>query len=463
MTQSDQDIIKLLEKTKQRSKDTRRFKKFRELSFSTVFSKLNTVKKIKESDYYTELNTELTSKTPNSVESLQELLKTTYSIQDTLMSFVLKQLKTFTTVSSNTIQQNKELAENIQKVHDHIKSGNGEKVLIKQIMYFLLFLYFHEFEIKPFIPVFIEYYEMYNGKYDIKETIQKAFIFSKLYYLKHKNYLPVIIIIDLGVRCKHAINFVCLPSRHINHKFDNIIIDTSKLTRSTCKEDFLIVLNEINMGFKNVSTLFKENIILTETLDSCVKNLQGNYGTCVNYSLGVTLNCLFQEDHSVSRILTTCYLLDIRNVHKINVNLFNHILVTIGNVSHIFNKLIRKLIFKKVEKIYEKTKQKYKDKIQVARQIYMNTKEQNEDPKLGITPKEALEFRNNFNAKVYLNKVINLSDVVIRSLENLKNLKNLKKNGDKKLFNTISKFLKECGKAIYKWDMINIDKFKLTS
>ena len=445
MTQSDQDIIKLLEKTKQRSKDTRRFKNFRELSFSTVFSKLDTVKKIKESVYYKVLNNEITSKTSDNIESLQELLKVNYSVQDTLMSFVLEQLKTFMYIDSTILEKNKELAENIENAHHHINSGEGEKTLIKHIMYFLLFLYFHEFEIKPFIPVFIERYDMYKGKYNAKQAIQKAFTFSKLYYLKHKKYLPVIIIIDLSDKCSHAVNFICIPSQKKRHQFDNIIVDTSGITEQDeiCEQDLSEVINEVTIGFDMFSILFKKNHVLNEIFDDCVNNLQGDYGTCVNYSLGVTLNYLFQEDHSTS-ILQVC-----KSLNEKNINVLNHILITIGNVSHLFHKFIRQVILKKVEKRYNKILKIRDDNFQVIKEIYENN-QGDIDSEFQIPKLEAGVFRDQNNMKKFNDAIDKIYHKIITILQNLN-------KNDKKTLKKISNFLKECGKVIYKWDMININ------
>ena len=89
--------------------DSKHFDFFRTISFSDVFSKLDTVKKIQNSIYYKELNTNLKSETPNNIESLQQLLLNNYSTKsvfknkslsdetlsdETLELFVYKQVET---------------------------------------------------------------------------------------------------------------------------------------------------------------------------------------------------------------------------------------------------------------------------------------------------------------------------------------------------------------------------------
>lgn len=63
---------------------------------------------------------------------------------------------------------------------------------------------------------------------------------------------------------------------------------------------------------------------------------------------------------------------------------------------------------------------------------------------------EAGVFRDQINIKKFNDNVNNIYNKIINILQNLK-------KNDKKTLKTISTFLKECGKAIYKWDMININ------
>ena len=443
--------MNLLEKTQERSKDIKHFKKFRELSFPEVFSKLNTIKKIKKSVYYKELNTELTLKIPNNIKSLQELLLEHYSIQDTLMSFVLEQLRTYMTLNLFFIKQNATLAENITNIQNHINSGDGENILTIHIIYFMLFQYFHKFEIKSFIPLFIESYYDYKNKYDIKKSIIRAFTFSKLYYLQYGKYLPVIIIIGLGEGCPHAMNIICLPSETKEHDFKSIIIDTSASTKknNSCKQEFLEIDKEIKAGFKMFSVLFRKKLNLVPTLNRCVDNLQGKYGTCAGYSLGITLNYLFQDNNDFKSVINMCRTLD-----KKNIDTLNNILLTIGNVSHLFHKFIRDVIIKKVEKKFNKALKIFYDRGNIILEIY-NADQENEDTKLQLPKTEAIKIRQQVNQQKFNDNRKKIYDKIINILINLE------KNKDQKTLKTISNFLKQCGKTLYKWDLSVITKNKL--
>lgn len=456
-------------KHKKRLEDVKNFKKFRDFSLPKLFSTLDTVEKIKNSIYYKELNPKLTSKTPDTIESLQELLKQTYLLQDSLKSFILNQLKNVinSVDFDKIIEDNKKKAKSVNNVIDFIKNDRGENNAIKIIMYTLLFQYFYKFEIKPFIPVFINVIE------DVHKGVITAFTLSKLYYLQYGKYLPVILVINLGKKCPHAINFICLPSQKVLHQFNNVIVDTSSVTADVknlstynhktkvllqnCRLDFLNFFNKIKVEFKKFSILFKTKPILRQTRDLCVADLQGKYGTCVNYSLGITLNCLFQQDYLTQSILKICNTFD-----KKNNEIAQNVIITIGKVSHLFHKFIRQTMLKKYRQIeYQKGKAEsiYNSRQDDIEIDYEDDQEEGTilDSTLQIPIKEAFELRSQVNEKVFndkidkLNKIGKLDNIII-------NIFNEEKSHDEKTLKIISRFLKKCKKAIHEWDIRNLNK-----
>ena len=351
-------------------------------------------------------------------------------------------------------------AKNIDTVIEFIKNNDGESTIIKTIIYNILFQYFDKFEIKPFIPVHIVNNE------DIKNKTIKAFIFSKLYYLHFKTYLPIIFIITLSIKCQHSINIICLPSQKVVHQFNIVIIDTSELTKTNeiCLQEYSIILNSIQDEFKKFSMLFKTNSTLMKKKDSCVLNFQGNYGTCVYYSLGITLNYLFQKNKL--SIFDMC-----RIIFKKKDDLSEHFIITIGRISHLFHKFIRKTMFKKYRQIeYQKNKAEsiYNAKEDNIQEIYDDDKElgirDDEgnilDSKLKISIEEAKELRSRINEKVFNDKIEKLNklgqlDVIIIDMF----IK--EKNHDKPTLKIISRFLKKCKQAIEQWTIKNINNVNI--
>ena len=398
--------------------DSKHFDFFRTISFSDVFSKLDTVKKIQNSIYYKELNTNLKSETPNNIESLQQLLLNNYSTKsvfknkslsdetlsdETLELFVYKQVETKLETKIKTNDDIYNLMHKLKtKSNRTVRQSNiyhkrkGENNIIKYIVYTLLFKYIKEFDIKGFIPIFLY---IGNKSNFIKKITKQAFTYSKLYYCKYGKYLPIVFVIGLqgNEGGGHAVNYICLPSNKNKHKFYGIHINTSLALNN----QFKTITSSIKKGFKIFANSFESKISLKNLKEYCVAKLQGHTSTCMNYSLGLTLNFLFQRNQPTLKILKFCSVLQEQKIYMIQ-----KILVTIGNVSNLFHKFIYDTIFEKFEL-------------------------------------DQLD-------KLDQNQIKQIPKLIINLIKNPIN--------DNKSLRSISKFLNECNNAINQWDLKNLEQ-----
>ena len=234
-------------------------------------------------------------------------------------------------------------------------------------------------------------------------------------------YLPIVYYISLSDNCPHAISYLCLPSEdnQNTHQFNAITIDTagrlndkkskSKLT-TVCIENFKEIRSQIDHGFEKFTRLFDDKLSLNQIKDKCLVDLQGDYDICANYSLGIVLNYLFQQDHLASNVLDFCDSLSNKGTVYIK-----KILVTIGNVSKLFHQFLRYTIFEHIQN----------------NQLFQTINGDSRNDKADE------------NAKSITKDIINLLINPINS---------------KKTLWAISKFLKECNKVIREWSLDYLEK-----
>ena len=421
--------------------DSQNFKDFCELPFSEILSQLNSTKKINPFFYYKAQN----------LENTQELLDVKNPTKDTLTSFVYSQVefnirhlinKTGIEEFKTMINHNKEQAEKTaRQCTIKQKEVGGEKLIIIELIYVLLFKYFKEFNIKCFIPILIEY----DTPVFITELTTKALAYSKLYYHMHGKYLPIVYSITLSIKCPHAISYICLPSEDNNnpHQFHGILIDTASVVTSKsgsveiCVNDFTDIMSYIDDGFSVFSRLPEDNISLNKVENKCSVNLQNKYGICVNYSLGIVLNYLFQQDQLVVKVLDVC-----DSLNKKGTDVLKNILVTIGNVSKLFHQFLRYTVFEPIENqsfieaynLYYNSRLIYNDLNKVKNIVNQNYLRENYKKKV-----------DDANEKFEI-----IPELIVMFLKNPVD--------DKKTLWVISKFLKDCNKVIREWDLDHLER-----
>lgn len=414
---------------------------FRQLSLTDILSNFNTIEKIKTTVYYKALNPETQSESHITIDEIKKDLISKYGLEsnETLETFVHNQFKynmahSFSGGNFNMIiEHNKQQAElTAQQCSIKQKETGGEFPIILELIYILLFQYFKEFNIKEFIPIL---YNVGNSK-NILENTRKAITYSKLYYLKYGTYLPIVYSISYRSPCSHTVSYLCLPSEdiHNQHQFSGVLIDTSTETQDSPECSIKNFIFKITKTFKDTSSLFNDKISLIQTKNKCVVDLQREYGICANYSLGIVLNYLFQENHLPSKILDVCDSLD-----KKGTTILKNILITIGNVSNLFHKFLRYVVFEPLVK-YELYNEL----------IILQEKNINFDKRNPFT--YLLSERNN-NAINLIKTIQSVSDLISDLLKNYKK--------DEKNFLNISNFLKECSEAIHQWDLLNLEKIKI--
>ena len=433
------------ENHKQNSKN---FEIFRELSYTDILEKLHIEKKINKKFYKKALDLETVQGLPPN---------------NTLTSFVFSQLELnlnkilgYMGIINfrNFIDHNKQQASNTpEQCSLKQEKIGGEYGVITQLIYVLLFRYFKEFDVKGFIPIIVDCNlpNIYSSKF-IKKLTQKALTYSKLYYCMYGNYLPIIYCIFISSKCSHAISYLCLPSEDIKneHDYNGIVIDTAGLVKikeinddiddidftKTCINDFKRIIHGIEDGFEY------ENIVLNQTENNCIVNLQDKYGICSNYSLGIVLNYLFQQDHLAYKVLHVCV-----SLKQKGTSILQKILLTIGNVSNLFHKFLWHAVFEKVEReLFVDVYKLYIDNIDILNNLN-NLNNQNDSEKNDKVTKN-----------IILNTKKNISDAeqkyyfISKLIKNL--LKNPKPNKD---LQEISNFLKECNQVIRLWNLKNLE------
>lgn len=414
------------------SKDSKNFKDFCELSFSDILSQLNSTKKINPFFYYKALN----------LENTQELLEIKNPTKDTLTTFVYSQVEFNTRYFINRmgieefrtiINHNKIQAEKTaRQCTIKQKEVGGEMSIITELTYVLLFRYFKEFNTKCFIPILVDY----ETPGYLTELTTKALTYSRLYYHMYGKYLPIVYCISLSRKCPHAISYICLPSEDNQnpHQFNGVVIDTASIvtseseseTEETCVNEFTDIMSYINDGFNVFSNLPEDSITLKQVEDKCSVNLQDRYSICANYSLGIVLNYLFQQDQLASKVLDVC-----DTLNKKGTAILKNILVTIGNVSKLFNQFLRHTVFEPIEN----------NSFIEAYNSYFNSRLI--DNKLN--KEHYIKKLNNANEKFEI-----IPELIVMFLKN--------PIDDKKTLWVISKFLKDCNKVIREWDLDNLER-----
>lgn len=433
------------ESNEHHKQNSKNFEFFRQLSYVDILNKLDTENKIEKSFYNKVLN----------LKTIQQLATDENPSNDTLTSFVFNQLKFNLDYVMNKIgivnfrdiiEHNEQQASNTpyECALKQEKLGN-EKSIITILIYVLLFHYFKEFDIKGFIPILVN---IETSKV-INELTKKAIAYSKLHYCMYGNYLPIVYCIFLSKKCPHVISYLCLPSEdnQNQHQFNGIVIDTAGLVTfqdentddfvKYCVDDFTEIISDIKDGFKSFLNLEHEKISLNQIENKCIVNLQDKYGICANYSLGIVLNYLFQQDHLASKVLNVC-----DSLKQKGTDILEKILITIGNVSNLFHKFLRYTVFEHIEhELFIDAYNLYVDNISVEK---------------NLTLKKTLKKNSKITNKKYLDAKKNILDTEKKFNMIPQLIIKLLKNPDESLWK-ISKFLKECNEVVRLWYLKNLE------
>jgi hypothetical protein len=129
-----------------------------------------------------------------------------------------------------------------------------------------------------------------------RQDVITAFFYSRLHYLLHSSYLPIVVCGGLE-KCQHIVAFLIIPHVIVKSNTWTVVeIDTSGITQRETNN----CLNEMNLLRESLRRVF-QNYMLTQDIFvdkqrlrfvACSEKIQGPFPTCSHWAFGMIMHFL---------------------------------------------------------------------------------------------------------------------------------------------------------------------------